>query len=86
MLRSERFELNKNHPMIGNLYKKIRPEDHQFCLNFLKDTEELNDDDFSAKINRLWMDDPNRPRTSGEMWAILMACKETRVRRRGVYV
>jgi len=72
--RLEKFELLKEHPMIFSLFKKISKREHDLCLEFLKATESLNNDDFALKCNR-WYLNEEKPKNYSTMWAIVSQCQ-----------
>jgi hypothetical protein len=71
MTRTERFLAMKYHPMFSKLVKRLSKQEFQLCLDFLKETETLNNDQFTIKVNRWYVGDANKPKHHVDMWALV---------------
>lgn len=71
MKRIEKFNSLKNHQVIGKIYKKLNKDDILFCENFLKENENLNNDDFAFKVNRLGLNG-EKSKNINNIWALLI--------------
>lgn len=74
MTRLERFHQLKNHPYLCKDYSRLSAKDLLFCLDFLEETKDLNDDEYVFKVNRI-----NYKGTL--VWALLSQSIEVKIRR-----
>lgn len=72
MSRLQKFNENKLCPIRGKWYKKLKPADLEFCEKFIKENAQLNKNDFEFKANRVFLDNPDKPKTWGYIWSILV--------------
>lgn len=66
-MRKINFLNFKNHPYYSKYFKKLKESDIEFCINILEQTNNLNKNDYSFKIVRLWLDQKNKPKN----WTII---------------
>lgn len=61
-----------NHPWIGKkLMNRLSFEDKEIILKFLDENLSLDPSQFELKINRLWMDQKDKPKRWKEILEIL---------------
>lgn len=71
MTRREKFEVLREHPWLGNIFKRLTVMDIRACLEFLKLHEGKNIDEFEYLVNRMFLDKPDRPKNSGIIQELL---------------
>lgn len=62
------------HPIYSKYFKKLSATDLDFITKFIKSTEDLNDDDFMFKANRMFLNG-EKPKRHVDIWSIITACK-----------
>ncbi len=62
MNRLEKFKTFKVHPRHSKLVAKLTAADRDFCEQWIADRAEMNADDFELAVNRMFMDNPNKPK------------------------
>lgn len=72
--RLENFNNLKRHPMIKNLFKKLRTDELVQCQDFIKEHEGLDDNAYAYACNRWYLDKP-KPKNYSTMWAIVFQSK-----------
>lgn len=73
--RYEKFEALKNHPIEKKLFNKIGPFEQSFIDLFMYTNYNLDTNDWAEKVNRLFINDSNKPRNHKEIWAVLINIK-----------
>lgn len=68
MSRLAAFKALSNHPWFGRIYAKLTAPALIMALAFLEDNKDLSGDDFAFKVNRMFLDQPNKPKG----WQIIM--------------
>lgn len=58
------------HPMFHKLFKKLNNEEMAAIVDFLKRTEEVDNNQYAHLCNR-WYLDQAKPRNYNDMWAIV---------------
>lgn len=56
------------------LLKKLKKDEIEFCKKFLISNENLSNNDFAFKVNRLFIDEKNPPKNRHIMVEIIGAC------------
>lgn len=54
-----------------SIFNKLNGNDISFLSYFLTETERLDVNEFSDKVNNMWISAKDRPRNHIQMWAIL---------------
>lgn len=62
MTRLDCFKNFQFHPMLAKDYKRLSKEEHSQCLVFIINNDDLDKSEFAAKVNRWFLDNPNKPR------------------------
>lgn len=71
MCRLKTFESLGNHLWYSKIVKKLKVEDKKFCLQFLKENAHLDKNDYAHKVNRLFIDQDNKPKNATLIWEVL---------------
>lgn len=72
MNRSQVFESYSEHVMHHRMFKRLTAAELQLCRDFLRDNESLDRHAFAHKVNRWFLDQPNKPKHLTDMWALLI--------------
>lgn len=72
--RLQKFQDLKHDFMLSKVMAKLNKMELELCVKFITDNEELDKNEFCAKANRWYLDDPNKPKRLTDMWAIVCAC------------
>ena len=75
MTRKEKYVKLASHPICSNYFKKLTATDMDYIAKFLTATEELSTEEYMAKANMVFVDDPNKPKNHTDIWSILINCK-----------
>lgn len=67
MSRLDRFLKLKTHPYLKKVFAKLKKEELDICLQFLKETESLNKNDFAFKTVRMFLGNENKPKN----WSVI---------------
>ena len=62
MSRLEIFKSIGSHPYLKKSFLKLKQDDINFCIKFINDFDSFGNDDFESKINRIFMDNDNKPK------------------------
>lgn len=57
-----KFDTFQTHPWLRKLYNKLKKEEILICYKFIKTNELLNQSDFEIAINRMFLDNKNKPK------------------------
>lgn len=60
--RLDKFKSFETHDWLGRLYKKLRKEEVEIAVNFLIQNADSSKDVFFFKINRMFLDNSNKPK------------------------
>jgi hypothetical protein len=85
MNRLEKFISLKDHPMLGITYKKLSAVEIGWCVHYLEETKQQNNDEFIHQVNRLGVThclELKQFKRHSDMWALLSQCIEVKVRER----
>lgn len=76
--RLAKFHSYKEHVIHRKVYKRFSKIELQMCIQFILDTGHLDKNEFSAKVNRWFLGDTNRPTHHVDMWALVsqVCCQE----------
>lgn len=58
-------------PVRRGLVRKLSLAERALCEQFIAENESLSSSEFAFKLNRWFLDKPDRPRHLNEMWAAL---------------
>jgi len=72
-----------NHPMISRLHKRLKIEEKLMIHDFIMDFGEMNNEQFEIKINRLFLDQTEKPKHWKEILEVL-SCINSRSKQRGI--
>lgn len=72
MSRIQRFNELQLCPIRGKWFKKLNQEGFDFCVQFIKQNELDSKADFEFKANRLFLDQPIKPKNYNVIWALLV--------------
>lgn len=75
-MRIEIFNELKNHAWLGKQYKKLTKNDIKLATVFIKEKNHLSKNDFELAVNRMFLDNSNKPKN----WKIiseLLCCTNT---------
>ena len=70
--RLVKFYDHAQHPMFHKLLERLTKEEFALCVQFIQDNSGLNNDDFNLKVNRWFLDVPNKPKRLSDMWALVL--------------
>jgi hypothetical protein len=69
--------------MIGKDFKRMRPNEISFCMNFIDENSHLNDELFAIKVNRLGLGGELASfKNKTLIWSMLINCIEPKVRKK----
>ena len=71
--RLVKFLKLKDHPWLKRSFKKLKPIDVEFCKWFLEDTKSENNNDYSMKVVRLYLDKADKPKAWKEIEELLIS-------------
>lgn len=74
MSRLELYIKLKTDPWYSKLFKKLRSDDLEFCVNFLNDNTYSSPWEYEFKVNRLFLDDKHKPKNHLIINEILSLC------------
>lgn len=80
MTRLEAFESLQTDAWYRRVFKRLRAPDVEFCREFIAKNDALDIHDFEMRVNRLFIDDRNRPK-AGSFMVELLASANTRANR-----
>jgi hypothetical protein len=69
--RIQAFEAYQAHPWLKKVYRKLTVEELSFVFAFLKENAGLDKGAFELKVNRLFLDQPNKPKHYREILELL---------------
>lgn len=75
MKRLETLEKLKTHAIIGKFFKKLKSSDLDIINKFLIETQQDDVNSYAEKVNRLFLDKPDKPKQWVTIWAILTEIK-----------
>lgn len=68
--REQALKDMERHPMLGNLIKKLKKVELQQCLEFIRQHDHMDKNDFAHHVNRWFLGQP-KPKNHTAMWAIV---------------
>lgn len=68
MTRKEAFDNLANHAWQGRVFKMLSADDIKRCHDFLDIHQQLSHDQFIMRVNRMFLDQPDKPKT----WTIIL--------------
>ncbi len=71
LLRMKNLNDLKEHPWISKLFGKINQKDMDFLIYEIEESDGLDTDQWESRINRLFIDNPNKPKRWKELSEIL---------------
>lgn len=74
MNRLDNFQALQKHPIFIKDFKRLSKAEYNFCVEYLKATIELNDNDYAHKTNRIGIDTKLEFKNKTTIWAILSQC------------
>lgn len=80
--RLEAFQKLKDHPALGQIYKRLRVNDLVYVREFILRTDHMSDDEFILAANRLELDNPHKPKNLTNIWALLIQSVPPKIKRR----
>jgi hypothetical protein len=63
--RVHAFKSLAGHPFLSGIYKKLSGQEVLFCVSWLKTMDKSSHDDVETAINRLFLDQPDKPKNAG---------------------
>lgn len=72
MNRLIKFESFAQDLMLGKLYGKLTTDELRLCREFLITNAGLDRNQFCEKVNRWYLDNPNKPKHLTDMWALVL--------------
>lgn len=69
--RREKFEILREHPWLGKIFRKLTLADMKLCIEFLNLHESKTIDEFEFLVNRMFLDKSDRPKNSGIIQELL---------------
>lgn len=60
------------HVMHAGNYQKLNARERQFCIDFIKENEPLDKAAYNAKVSRLFLDEPNKPKNHLLIYSLLL--------------
>lgn len=73
MTRTNIFKTYKSHAWFKKLFKKLHKEEVKLCLFFLQSNAGLSKGDFERAVNRLFLDNKDKP-TNWPIISELLTC------------
>lgn len=70
--RVANFEALKTHPWLSRIYARLRGEDVAYARDFLGRHTALAKGDFESAVNRMFMDNPAKPKRWKEIQELLL--------------
>lgn len=74
----ERFEAYKkleSHPVEKKLYQKLTAFERSYIELFIFQNRDLSENEWASKVNRLFLDNKDKPKNHVQIWAILTNIK-----------
>jgi hypothetical protein len=68
MTRLEKFESLQNHPWLKKSWGKLKTVEREIARQFLNENAQLDRGQFEFKVNRMFLDQPNKPKN----WTIIL--------------
>ena len=65
----------KNHPIEKKLFAKLTKVDESYIDLFIFQHRDLSANECAEKVNRLFLEEKNRPKNHSQIWAILTNLK-----------
>lgn len=83
MNRLQRFHSLESHPFLGKEFKRMTVSEKTFCINFIDQNENLNDDQFIEKANRVGLGGELAAfKNKTIIWGLLIQSIEPKVRKK----
>ena len=80
MKRIDRFNELQNHPMLKKEFKRLTKTEFNFCVEYLRATENLDDNSYAEKTNRIGIETKLEFKNKVTIWSILSQCIEIKRR------
>jgi hypothetical protein len=74
--RSQALRNMKDHPMQRRLFEKLTKDELEFLETFVSENEFLNENDYAFKVNRLFLDQKDKPKNHSTIWALALQCRK----------
>lgn len=65
----------KKHPIEKKLFSKLSKFEESYVDAFVYQNRDLSTNDWAEKVNRLFLNDPDKPKNHKDIWAILLNLK-----------
>jgi len=75
MQRFIKLQELKKHPVEKKLFKKLSKFELSYVDAFVFHNRDLSTNDWAEKVNRLFLNDPDKPKNHKDIWAILLNLK-----------
>ena len=73
--RADRFLALQNDIFYSRLVKRLKADEREYCLNFCNQHNDLDVNQWAFKVNRLFVDELQKPKNATLMWELLSICK-----------
>lgn len=70
-LRQQAFKNLSKHAWFNRVYKKLKNDDIEFCLLWIREHDHLNKHEFELKVHRMFIDIKEKPKRWIEMSELL---------------
>ncbi len=74
MTRFDRFMLIPQNPMLAKTYAQLSATEKGFVRQFLVQTVRDDANTYATKVNRLFLDEPQKPLHHAAMIEVLLSC------------
>lgn len=80
MTRIDKFKTLRVHPRHSKMIAKLSLFDLAYCDAWIQANDELDQNDFEMRVNRMFMDNPDKPKNWATIMEVIATCnvKETR--------
>lgn len=75
MQRFIKLQELKKHPIEKKLFAKLSEFEKSYVDAFVYQNRDLSTNDWAEKVNRLFLNEPNKPKNHKDIWAILLNLK-----------
>jgi tagatose-1,6-bisphosphate aldolase len=62
MRREQKFLNLEKHAWYSRIFSKLNSSDIIFCLEFIRENDHFNSNDFAEAVNTAFLDNPNKPK------------------------
>lgn len=74
-MRFDKLMSFQNHTMHKKMFKKLSQQELGMLINFVKENENINVNEYTYKVNR-WLLDQEKPKNHAVMWALALMAKD----------